>query len=139
MTPLYRALLHGDVRYVVLVYIRVIATSQVLSTNLDEFSYSEVSARTYIQKGTIPPGGMTHGSDASKLGGTIRSPLSLRSSKGIPLRIMYELTPAITPYAILLGNQSGPRLDNENLLVRKGYNDNCEKGRDSITDIVPIN
>ena len=42
--------------------------------------------QTHIQTGTIPPGGMTHGSDLSKLCVRIRSPEIFRNASGIPLR-----------------------------------------------------
>jgi hypothetical protein len=49
----------------------------------------------------IPPGGITHGSAAAKLGGVIWLLESLRKSHGIPLRRMYVDMPAIIPYAML--------------------------------------
>ena len=51
------------------------------------------------------PGGMTHGSAASKLGGVMRSPETLRRSHAMPLMRTNEMMPAMTPYAMLAQGQ----------------------------------
>ena len=44
--------------------------------------------KTYIQGGVIPPGGTTHGSAASYLGGEILSRETLRRTQGIEFIMM---------------------------------------------------
>lgn len=62
---------------------------------------TDKDTRTYIHGGTIPPGGITHGSEASIFGGTKRPPEIFPKNQGIPFSSMYEMTPAMTPYAML--------------------------------------
>jgi hypothetical protein len=71
--------------------------------NLGQYSKTEIRETwgTHIQIGMIPPGGMTHGSDASECGGTIRPPETLRKILAMPLMRMNDKIPVITPYAIL--------------------------------------
>lgn len=46
------------------------------------------ASKTYIHGGMIPPGGMTHGSDASQLGGEMRPSVTLRKTQTVPLRMI---------------------------------------------------
>ncbi len=58
---------------------------------------------------------------------------------GTPLRMMYEHTPAMTPYAILRGaQQDGHDTKRQDALVRQRYNQQRKECRDGISNVVPV-
>ena len=95
---------------------------------------------THIQRGTMPPGGMTHGSDSSMLCGTTRPRLALRNMRTIPLRMTYDRIPVITPYAMLMYVSVANREGNTNsyVLICKRNNDESQKSGNRISKVLPV-